>query len=384
MNKNTKGLTMRTTTAHRPNRTSLAAALSISVLLAACGGGGSDSAPVAAASGGGTASPTATASPPAPQAAVFPTAAALQEQAYGRILQLQKAAGITLVPQVPQGINPALNRSVKNHLNYMLTNKAFTSTEDMSLPGATGRGVYYQAQAAGYPVTERNLNGQQFAPIPPGVTGDQWIEAILSTGTGASFLLLDGEFGFAFAPYPNATNPIAMAGLVIGGTVPNDFRNGTTNKQPMYIYPYNGQTNVPPTNLVPDFALFTPAAAGTHGTPISFLAGGNAFVSIQSATLTDPSGNSIPLTLCGATIDPRTGLPNGGMLGNTPTPACEYGKGIAVPQTPLKPNTAYTFTYKVETGQVPKPGEVLFTYVLSGTTTFTTGSQTPFNPNQLF
>ena len=120
------------TTHHPLKLTALAAALSLTALLAACGGGGGGS--TATATGTPTtpaSTPVASASTPAPSA--FPTAAVLTQQAYERLTALQKDAGITLVPQVAQDINPALNLAVKNHLAYMFTNNAFTSGEDMSL-----------------------------------------------------------------------------------------------------------------------------------------------------------------------------------------------------------------------------------------------------------
>jgi hypothetical protein len=360
-------------------RATAAAALVLTLTLAGCGGGG-----------GGTDStaPSATASSQfgitasTPQALAFPTAEALTQQAYARIRDIQKAEGLNFIPVVPQDINPALNLATKNHLNYMFTNKAFTASEDMSLPGSTGPTAGKQAAAAGY---QGGIDGGEYAPLPPSVTGDQWIDAILSTGTGARLLLPNGEYGFAFAPWPNASTPTAMGGMAMAGWYPNTLAGATNSKTELYLYPYNGQTNVPPTNLVPDYPgsfnnFFAGDTAGSHGTPITFIVGGNYFVQFQSAVLKDSQGNVIPTTTYGATTDPHTGAPNGATA-----PGWEAYAGLVMPTAPLQPNTTYTLTYDVFYGpsQVA-PGQIRVVPEVRGTLTFTTGSQQPFNPNKLF
>jgi hypothetical protein len=362
------------------NRATTAATLALTMMLtgcglSGCGGGGSSNDPAAPASPSGTTAST-------PQAAAFPTAEALTQQAYNRIRDLQKAVGLNFIPIVPQDIHPALTLATKNHLNYMFTNKAFTAAEDMSLPGATGPTAGKQAQAAGYP---GGIDGGEFAPLPPGVTGDQWIDAILSTGTGASTILPNGEYGFAFAPWPNASAPTAMGGMAMAAWYPNTLAGATGSNTELFLYPYNGQTNVPPTNLVPDYPgstanFFAGNTAGSHGTPITFMVGGNYFVQIQSAVLKDAQGNVVPTTSYGATIDPRTLEPNGATA-----PGWEGGAGLVMPNAPLKPNTTYTLTYDVFYGPIQVPaGQIRVVPEVRGTLTFTTGSQQPFNPNKLF
>jgi hypothetical protein len=264
----------------------------------------------------------------------------------------------------------------------MFTNKAFTASEDMSLSGSTGPTAGKQAAAAGY---QGGIDGGEYAPLPPSVTGDQWIDAILSTGTGAKFLLPNGEYGFAFAPWPNASAPTAMGGMAMAGWYPNTLAGATNSKTELYLYPYNGQTNVPPTNLVPDYPgsfnnFFAGDTAGSHGTPITFIVGGNYFVQFQSAVLKDAQGNVIPTTTYGATTDPHTGAPNGATA-----PGWEAYAGLVMPTAPLQPNTTYTLTYDVFYGpsQVA-PGQIRVVPEVRGTLTFTTGSQQPFNPNKLF
>lgn len=359
-------------------RATAAAALVLTLMLAGCGGGGGgtdSAAPSAAASSqSGTTDST-------PQTLAFPTVEALTQQAYARIRDIQKAVGLNFIPVVPQDINPALNLAAKNHLNYMFTNKAFTASEDMSLPGSTGPTAGKQAAAAGY----TSAASEQFAPLPPGVTGDQWIDAILSTGIGAWAMIPAGEYGFAFAPWPNASAPTAMGGNAMAGYRPNTLAGATGSNTELYLYPYNGQTNVPPTNLVPDYPgstvnYFAGNTAGSHGTPITFMVGGDYFVQIQSAVLKDAQGNVIPTTSYGATTDPRTGAPNGATA-----PGWASGAGLVMPTVPLKPNTTYTLTYDVFYGPVQvAPGQIRVVPEVSGTLTFTTGSQQPFNPNKLF
>jgi hypothetical protein len=213
-------------------RATAAAALILTLTLSGCGGGDSTD-PAAPSPSSAASSPSGTSATP-PQAAAFPTAEALTQQAYTRIRDLQKAEGLNFIPVVLQDIHPALTLAAKNHLNYMFTNKAFTAAEDMSLPGSTGPTAGKQAQAAGYP---GGINGGEYAPLPPGVTGDQWIDAILSTGTGAKFLLPDGEYGFAFAPWPNASAPTAMGGMVIGAWYPTTLAGATNSNTELYLYP---------------------------------------------------------------------------------------------------------------------------------------------------
>jgi len=286
----------------------------------------------------------------------------------------------------PPGINPVFETTAKNHLNYMFTNKVFTASEDMSLPGSTGKTFYQQAVAAGLPA-DNDTNGGEMAAIPPGVTGAQWIDAILSTGTGANFLLNCSQFGFAFAPWPNASAPTALGGMVAAGAWYNDLGQIAPGNKSIYTYPYNGQTNVPPTNLVTDYPgsvlpFFGGTPAGSYGTPISFLVGSTFDVAVQSAVLKDAQGNAVPVTIYGATFDPKTGLPNGAT-----SPGWQGGGAMARPNTPLKPNTTYTLDWTVEYGLDPSAVPPLMTpgyNIQSGTLTFTTGDQKPFNPQRLF
>jgi hypothetical protein len=326
--------------------------------------------------------PVATASQAA--APAFPTAAVLQQQAYARLVQLQQAAGIAFIPQLPQGISPVLEATAKNHLNYMFTNQAFTASEDMSLPGSTGKTLFAQAVAAGLP-SDENTSGSEVSAIPPGVTGDQWIDALLSTGTGASFLLSGTQFGFAFAPWPTASAPTAMGGMAAAGGLYDDLASATVSNTGLYLYPYNGETNVPPTNLVPDYPgstapFFAGAAAGSHGTPISFMVGGADYASITSAVLKDAQGNVVPTTSYGATLDRASLLPNGATA-----PGWTGTHALVMPTAPLQPDTTYTLTWSAQYGALSVPkGQIAVGYTVSGTLSFTTGHQTPFNPSKLF
>jgi hypothetical protein len=371
-------------------RTALAAALSLTTLLAACGGGGGGGAPTNTASTS-SAAPKPTSSTPSPsastpQAATFPTTDVLMQQAYAYIQTLKNDMGLHYIPGAPQAPNPVLNQAAQNHLNYMLTNKAFTASENMSLPAATGSTPTQQADSLGYAYTASS----EFAPLPPGVTGSQWVDAILSTGTGAWLLFAHLDDGFAFSPWPNSSTPTALAGLIMTGEYPEALAKATTNGQELFVYPYNGQTNVPPTNLVPDYPgatlnLFAGDAAGSHGTPITFIVGVYQFVQINSATLKDAKGNVIPVTTYGLVTNPATGVVNGTNVAS----GWGTGAGVVMPSAPLQPNTTYTLTYNVTYGLAVYPNQQSVpasqtNQQSTGTLTFTTGSQQPFNPNKLF
>lgn len=348
--------------------TPLAAALSLTALLAACGGGGGGGAPTASASNPQN-TPTASAS--APQAAF--NAAVIGQQAADRLYAIQKAAGWVMPPNFETGQSAALQAAAQHHANYLVANKAYTFADD------NGANSTLQAMAQGYPY----IATQAFGILPPGVDGAQWMDAVMSSG-GAPLLIDSSQWGAAIAPVPG--KPYALMSFYVGNLAVSNYVTdakglAVASKQNM-TWPYNGETNVPPTNQIDVFwrtsAWSTPVKAGTVGPLISVFngLGSTVMVDPNSVKLTSAQGQSVPVTVY-----------NMGDYFNT---------AYIVPNAPLQPNTQYQLTFQSgyiwyasafypQTNVFPETGtsQILFGPFTTNLT-FTTGSQTAFNPGNPF
>jgi len=88
----------------------------------------------------------------------------------------------------------------------------------------------------------------------------------------------------------------------------------------------------------------------------------------------------VPTTSYGATLDRASLLPNGATA-----PGWASTQALVMPTAPLQPDTTYTLTWSAQYGALSVPkGQIAVGYTVSGTLSFTTGHQTPFNPSKLF
>ena len=318
-----------------PNRTAIAAALSLTTLLTACGGGGGGSTSTTSSTG----STTSTAS--AGAAATPQYATGSQElAAFTQLNSMRQQCGFPAVSE-----NTLLDTAAANHYQYMVDNQVTGHYETQGNPGFTGVTPQNRATVVGYSYGAGEANGSY--------TG----------GSGGALAII----GLASLPYHSAGIFSSFAevgmkyGTFAGGLDAFEMMTGsgaTTHvlQGSPITFPCQGTSGVDYEGA--SIENPTPTINGTAfsqwGTPIAVIGNTGDTVTLTSGTLIDPNNNSIALNLLDSANDSNHELPT-------------Y-VASAFPSVPLKPNTTYMATL------AGTDNGVTFTRQFS----FTTGSQGQF------
>ncbi|WP_434667687.1 CAP domain-containing protein [Paraburkholderia sp. A3BS-1L] len=311
-------------------------AISVAVALAltACGGGGGGSGGSGSnnsasnsgngnSAGGTTTSPTVTGTVTTPQFA----ANSAQMAAFTLLNQYRQQCGFPVLQE-----NTVLDAAAQNHSKYMGLNNAFTDAEVSTNAGYSGSSYTDRAVYAGFPqgVSVGGASGGGNAVFPQdfsaSVAGQQFV-----------YGLVGGVYHSVIANFP-----ANIAGLgeyetqaTVGSyTYTDTFESlSITSTQAQTLsnapltFPCQGVTGVPYKEVAESPTPPNVSASGS-GTPVVVIGNSTDSVFLQSATMTDTSGNVITLQLLNSTNDPNKLI--------------SASEAVAYPTSPLLPNVTYT------------------------------------------
>ncbi|PCE30265.1 CAP domain-containing protein [Burkholderia ubonensis] len=314
-------------------------ALSVATVLAlaACGGGGGDGsgssngAPSSnsGSSGGNSGSSGGGSTPPAVPGTVgspqYSTQSA-QLAAFNLLNQYRQQCGFPALKQ-----NTVLDQAAQNHAKYIGLNGAVTDSELAGNQGYTGASYVDRATAVGFP------NG----PIGVGASGAG--NAVFTSNFNAAlagqqfvYSLLGGAYHAVVAAFPvdNAgfgeyetqassgsyTYTESWQSISLYSTSAQTIQNGPKT------FPCDGVTGVPYREVGEIPAPPNVSSSGS-GTPIVVMGNLSDSITLQSASMTGPSG-AVAIQILNANTDPNK------LLG-------KY-QAIAYPTSPLSPNTTYS------------------------------------------
>ncbi|MPW11241.1 CAP domain-containing protein [Paraburkholderia sp. CNPSo 3155] len=289
--------------------------------LAACGGGGGGGDSSGSSNGGSSASAPTGASAPSVTNLSTPQYAAGSAQlaAFNLLNQQRQQCGFSALQD-----NAALDQATQSHAQYLAAlNSGVSDTEVSGNAGFTG--VTYGDRAAhfGYPqtVSVGGVSGGFYTPAK--LTEDQygqqlvygWLSGVYHIGVLVSpaTSIGIGESETTFNGFPEVYASISVANAQAKLTsVPLTFPcQGTTG----VAYSAGGETPTPPNT------------SGNWGTPVAVAGNLTDTIRLQSATMTDTSGNVITLQVLDSSSDPNNDI-------------AAY-EGVAYPKSPLAPNSTY-------------------------------------------
>ncbi|MEQ0776583.1 CAP domain-containing protein [Paraburkholderia tropica] len=295
-------------------------AFSATLALAACGGGGggSDSSSGANNSSPGTSSQAVTGTQATPQYA----STSAQSAAFTLLNQYRQQCGFAALQE-----NTILDTAAENHANWEGANSQVSDTEQSGQTGFTGATYQARAQYAGFPSTVS-------------VGGASGGGSGLFGGEQFVYGLLGGVYHNVVVGYPadivgfgeNETQ------VTVGSTTYTDswqsMSFASTQATPQtsgtgpLMFPCAGSTGLP-YRVVAESPTAPNVSSTGWGQPVSaFGLKLTDTVTIQTATLTDTSGNVITLQVLNSATDPNKLIP--------------AWYATAYPTSPLTPNTTYT------------------------------------------
>jgi hypothetical protein len=331
-------------------------AISVAVALAltACGGGGSGSSgsnnsasnPGNGNSGGGsTTSPTVTGTVSTPQFA----ANSAQMAAFTLLNQYRQQCGFPALQE-----NTVLDAAAQNHAKWEGENNTVSDNEQSGQTGFTGGDYAARATYAGFPnsvfVTGASGAGQSVFPanFVAATAGQQFV-----------YSLLGGVYHAVVAAYPAdivGFGEYETQATVGSYTYTNSWQSmsfaraqAQTNSGAPLTFPCQGITGLP-YREVAEIPNAPNVSASGSGTPVVVMGNSTDTIVLQSATMTDTSGNVITLQLLNSTNDPNKLI--------------SASEAVAYPTSPLSPNVTYTVSI---TGTVNR-------VAFSRNFTFTTGN----------
>lgn len=295
-----------------------AISLAATLMLAACGGGGGGS-----SSSSGTAAPSTPASTPVTGTQSTPQYAASSAQLamFNQVNAYRQQCGFPALQE-----NTILDQAAQGHAQYLGLNNTVTDTEVSTNPGFIGAAYTDRAVHFGFPQSA----------IGGGVSANYYTNSTLSEAQYGQNLVYAWMSGVYHAPI--LLTPVSTMGVGEYETKINGFPAAwgslsLLNTSMLQLstngpltFPCQGTTNVPykagPESPTP------PNTSGPWGTPVVVMGNATDTVVLQSGTMTDTSGNVIPLQLIYSANDPNKLI--------------QAYEGVAYPATPLSPNTTYT------------------------------------------
>lgn len=301
----------------------LAAALSLTSLLAACGGGGGGS----TTSSGSTS--TAATGIPAGTTQATPTYAAGSAQLamFQAINAYRQQCGFPALAQ-----NTLLDQAAQNHTSYMAQNGGVVTDDEVAgQPGFTGVTGQDRANALGWPSNEFAGAGDAGDSGPTMISaqaGQFFINAWASGIYHSSIITFPANLtGFGYAESATTINgttyPLYLGGIELGQVNSNVAGSGAP-----LTFPCQGVSGLPyaGTGEIPS----PPNTNGPWGAPVVVTGNLTDTVVLQSGTMTAPNGTVITLNLLNSSNDPNK------LIG-------AY-EAVAYPTSPLSANTPYGVT----------------------------------------
>jgi hypothetical protein len=314
-------------------------AIAAAMALSACGGGGGGGSGSAASGSNNSStgsSSSGNASTGSPNQTV--TGAQTTPQYASNSAQL---AAFTVLNQYRQQCgfaafqeNTVLDTAAQNHAKYEGLNNIVTDDEDSQKSGYTGVSYSDRATKAGFPnsvfVTGASGGGNAVFPADFVATtaGQQFAYSLLS---GVYHVIVTGYpanlAGFGEYETQQAQGAYTYTTSLQSLTFAFDQTQSVSNAP--LTFPCSGTTGLPYRNVA---EIPTPpnVSATGWGQPLAIFGNHADAVVIQTATLTDNSGNPVALQILNSATDP-----------NKIIPAWE---AVAYPTSPLSPNTTYNAT----------------------------------------
>ncbi|MEM5331401.1 CAP domain-containing protein [Paraburkholderia sp. JHI2823] len=307
-----------------------ALAFAAALTLAACGGGGGGS------SGGG--SNNAASGSSGTSASSSPTVTGTQSTAQYAANSAQLAA-FTLLNQYRQQCgfapfqeNTVLDTAAQNHSKYMGLNNVFSDNETSGSAGFTGATYADRATSAGFPssifVTGASGGGNAVvtASFSAPVAGQQFV-----------YGLVGGVYHAVVAAYPanivgfgEYETQVTQGAYTYTDTFESlsfaSTQTQTLSNAPL-TFPCQGVTGLPYREVAEIPTAPNASASGT-GTPVVVMGNATDTIVLQSATMTDTTGNTVTLQLLNSANDPNK--------------LVSTHEAVAYPTSPLSPNTTYT------------------------------------------
>lgn len=311
-------------------------ALAAALALSACGGGGGSGGSASGSnnssgnsssgnSSSGSTGQTVTGTQTTPQYA----STSAQLAAFTLINQYRQQCGFAAFQE-----NTVLDTAAQNHAKYEGLNSAVTDEEDSQKSGFTGVSFADRATDAGFPssVAVGGASGGGNAVFPADFVAAKAGEQFASD-------LLGGVYHVIVAGYP--ANIVGLGEYetqaTVGAYTYTDSwqsltfaldQTRTISNAPL-SFPCSGATGLPYREVA---EIPTPpnVSATGAGQPLAVFGNPTDTIVIQTATLTDNSGNQVALQILNSSTDP-----------NKLVPAWE---AVAYPTSPLSPNTTYNAT----------------------------------------
>lgn len=303
-------------------------AFAATLALAACGGGGggSDSSSGANNSSPGTSSQAVTGTQATPQYA----STSAQSAAFTLLNQYRQQCGFAALQE-----NTILDTAAENHAKWEGANSQVSDTEQSGQTGFTGADYQTRAQYAGFPstVSVGGASGGGDAVFPA-----DFVAA--TAGQQFAYGLVGGVYHNVVVGYPanivgfgeNETQTTVGSYTYTNSWQSMSFASTQATPQTSgtgpLMFPCAGSTGLP-YRVVAESPTAPNVSSTGWGQPVSaFGLKLTDTVTIQTATLTDTSGNVITLQVLNSATDPNKMIP--------------AWYATAYPTSPLTPNTTYT------------------------------------------
>ncbi len=302
-------------------------AVASALALSACGGGGgsgsgsgSSNSSSGSGSSGGSTAVTGTQAPPQ-----YASASA-QSAAFTLLNQYRQQCGFAALQQ-----NTVLDTAAQNHATWEGDNSTFSDYEQSGQTGFTGTDYQARATYAGFPssvfVTGASGGGNAVFPA-------DFVAA--TAGQQFAYSLIGGVYHAVVATYPAnivgfgeyETQSTSGSYTYTNSWQSMSFANTQTQSLSAPLtFPCEGVTGLPYREVG---ELPTPPNASASGTGTPVIVRGNVTdtIVLQTATMTDGSGNVITLQVLNSSTDPNK------LVGTY--------EARAYPTSPLTANTSYT------------------------------------------
>ncbi|MFX1670941.1 CAP domain-containing protein [Paraburkholderia sp. A2WS-5] len=306
-----------------------ALAFAAALTLAACGGGGGSSGGGGSnnsASGSGTGTTTSPTVTGTQSTAQYPANSA-QQAAFTLLNQYRQQCGFAAFQE-----NTVLDVAANNHSKWEGLNNTVSDSEQSGQPGFTGADYATRATYAGFP-------GSVYLTGASGAGQSVFSTSFVAATAGQQFVygLLGGAYHAVVAAYPanivgfGEYETQATAGSY---TYTNSWQSisfASTQTQTLsnapLTFPCQGVTGLPYREVAEIPTAPNASASGT-GTPVVVMGNATDTIVLQSATMTDTTGNTVTLQLLNSATDPNK--------------LVSTHEAVAYPTSPLSPNTTYT------------------------------------------
>lgn len=333
--------------------------------LGACGMGGDGSSVAGAAMGAvapGSSPPNSTVPAPTYDAASY---------SYGFFMTLntvRHALGLGVLAQ-----DTSLDTSAQKHADYLAQNFdpdtmagvdpstgiLYAHSEDSGVPGFYGAIPQSRAMQAGYAYAVGEVAGTTVQATAD--NGAEAVRSLLNTVYHRADILSDAPRNIGIGAnaagnaYEKAGWGVADLGLVSGAQT---LARGTT-----FVYPAEGATAAPPYfsngSEIPE-PLPELGSSAKLGGPVSLQVPAGDTLTVNSFTLTDASGNDVPVMLLDSATDTSGYLP--------------ANSAFIVPAAPLTPGMRYTASFNGADG----PAAVVKTWPFTAAGTITVNTAGPY------